>query len=287
MRLIPNAKSDKSGFESLLKRLCLKETYCKKISFDKSSDIDDNMCAILGAIIRGLGYTIDFEGCNDNMRKRLQSNGFLYVCDTENSKEISPNAIPYIEITRDDYNKQSRKTLDYIQHHILLTSHVPMISEQVKDKLQDAIHEFFANAFGHTMCECVHACGKWDRIQQVFHITIVNLGNTIQENVCHYLNREFSADESLKWAMVRGNSTKTTDSGGLGLSIIQEFVEKNEGKFYLISGEGIMQMDGNQSFFSKMDTFFPGTIVNLVFNLKDEKRYIVSSEDRTKVNFEW
>ena len=70
-----------------------------------------------------------------------------------------------------------------------------------------------------------------------------------------FLNSNWSADDSLRWAMVKGNSTKLDDTGGLGLSIIQEFVEKNEGDFYLISGEGFMQMCGKQSSFSKMDTF--------------------------------
>lgn len=287
MPIIPLVKSEKLGFVDLLECLDEKKTVERKIFFDEKSDMDDNMCAILGAFVRGLGYTVAFEGCNENLRKRFANNGFIDVAGQVASNEFPQGSIPYIEITRDDYNKQSRKTLDYIQHHILLSTHVPVISEQVKDKLQDAIHEFFANAFGHTKCTCVHACGKWDRVRKAFHITIVNLGDTIQDNVNRFLNSNWSADDSLRWAMVKGNSTKLDDTGGLGLSIIQEFVEKNEGDFYLISGEGFMQMCGKQSSFSKMDTFFPGTIVNLVFNLKDEKRYIVSSEDRTKVNFEW
>lgn len=288
MIVLQSIKSSPEGFRNLLNCLLQERDLPNKtINFDESSKLDDNMCAVLGALVKGMGYSISFANCNELLKASLSSNGFLYILSTSLPPTISSEAIPYIEIERSDYNKQSKKTLDYIQHYILLAKHVPKISEQVKEKLQDAIHEFFANAFGHTDCSRVHACGKWDTSNNKFHITIVNLGNTIKKNVNVFLSKCLSADDAIKWALEKGNSTKTNDTGGLGFSIIQEFVEKNEGEFYLISGEGMLYMDGKEKFFSKIDSLFPGTIVNLVINLNDEKKYIFHSEDLSKVNFEW
>ena len=87
--------------------------------------------------------------------------------------------------------------------------------------------------------------------------------------------------------MVRGNTTKKDDTGGLGLSVITEFVEKNEGEFLLISGNGALCRRGNIPCYEDIGQFFPGTFVNLVFNLSDPKRYTKNDENLSTVNFEW
>ena len=250
------------------------------------SNMDENLCAVLGAFHKGELISIK-TGSEPPIK--FKNNLFVRtLCpEAECEKNIGKNVIPYFEIEKNDYNTQNQNVLDYIQHYILLTEHVPTISEQVKNLLQDAILEFFSNAFIHTECERVYACGRWDQTENMFHLTIVNIGKTFQENVAEYLHTGVSSKEAIKWAMVRGNTTKKGDSGGLGLSVITEFVEKNEGEFLLISGDGALCRHGNTPCYEDINVFFPGTFVNLVFNLKDTKQYVKTDENRSTVNFKW
>ena len=113
------------------------------------------------------------------------------------------------------------------------------------------------------------------------------MGKTFQENVSEFLHIGICPEDAIKWAMVKGHTTKVGDTGGLGLSVITEFVEKNEGEFLLISGNGALCMHGKNPIYERTSSFFPGTFVNLVFNLSDPKRYIKTDENQSTVNFEW
>lgn len=277
-------KSNVQGIQRILEIIA--SSHNDDICLSHFSNMDENLCAVLGAFHKGksVAIKIDLESPT-----KFKNNLFIRaLCpETECEKNIGKNVIPYFEIEKNDYNTQNQNVLDYIQHYILLTEHVPTISEQVKNLLQDAILEFFSNAFIHTECDRVYACGRWDQTENKFHLTIVNIGKTFQENVNEYLHKGFSSKEAIEWAMVRGNTTKKDDTGGLGLSVITEFVEKNEGEFLLISGNGALCRHGNIPCYEDIGQFFPGTFVNLVFNLKDTKQYIKTDENRSTVNFEW
>lgn len=275
----------KSNIEGVLKILKILSSK-KDIELTTFSQMDENLCAVLGAFYKG-GRNIFL--LNQGIPPRLKNNRFVDALNSEQKKEnpLGNDIIPYFEIEKCDYNKQNENIQSYIQHYILLTTHVPLISEQVKDLLQDAILEFFDNAFIHTDCQRVFACGKWKKHEKVFYLTIVNLGKTFQENVSAFLRERVPSEKAIEWAMQRGNTTKVGDTGGLGLSVIAEFVEKNEGNFMLISGNGALCMHGKNQQYNEICGFFPGTFVNLMFNLSDPKRYVKTDENRSTVNFEW
>ena len=275
-------KSNISGVQKILEILSSKSN----VELSCFANMDENLCAVLGAFHKNgnTSFLID-----TNAPSKFKRNLFIASLRSKSNLEyaIDKDVIPYFEIEKNDYNTQNKKLLHYIQHYILLTNHVPSISEQVKNLLQDAILEFFDNAFIHTDCKRVFACGKWNQSDKEFYLTIVNLGKTFQENVSEFFNSQISAEKAIEWAMVRGNTTKVKDTGGLGLSIITEFVEKNEGDFLLISGNGALCRHGKIPRYEKICSFFPGTFVNLVFNLSDPKRYTKNDENLSTVNFEW
>ena len=275
----------KSNVEGVLKILEILSSK-KDIELTTFSQMDENLCAVLGAFCKdGRNIFLLSQG----IPPKLKNNRFVDALSSEQKNEgpLGKDDIPYFEIEKCDYNKQNKNIQFYIQHYILLTTHVPLISEQVKDLLQDAILEFFDNAFIHTDCQRVFACGKWNQHEKVFYLTIVNLGKTFQENVSAFLHEQMPSEMAIEWAMQRGNTTKVGDTGGLGLSVIAEFVEKNEGDFMLISGNGALCMHGKNQRYDEIHGFFPGTFVNLVFNLSDPKRYVKTDENRSTVNFEW
>ena len=116
---------------------------------------------------------------------------------------------------------------------------------------------------------------------------LANGDKEIADKIGAYLGKNLASEQAIQWAMVMGHSTKLRDSGGLGLSIITELVRMNEGEFLLISGDGVLCMHGSESNYEKISGFFPGTFVNLVFDLSDPKKYMKTDENQSTVNFEW
>jgi hypothetical protein len=114
------------------------------------------------------------------------------------------------------------------------------------------------------------------------------LGNTIQKNVSEYLKSNISGKEAIIWAISENNTTKPKSNnipGGLGLKIMLEFVKMNKGKVQIVSGDGYWQFDKNGEFSNKLEVSFPGTIVNLEFNLDDSSFYYLKNETAKDILF--
>lgn len=80
--------------------------------------------------------------------------------------------------------------------------------------------------------------------------------------------------------MEKGNTTKTgSNPGGLGLSIIFEFIKINGGKIQVISSNGFYEFSNNKILTKKLNYTFDGTLVNLRFNLNDNNYYSLIEEE--------
>lgn len=105
--------------------------------------------------------------------------------------------------------------------------------------------------------------------------TIVNLGTTIGENVEKYLrglNKQLPQN-NITWAVKSGNSTKIEVSGGLGLSLMQEFIYYNEGKYQIVSGNEFWELNNRSVGEEKFNESFPGTIINIEIDQNDTSFY--------------
>lgn len=113
-------------------------------------------------------------------------------------------------------------------------------------------------------------------------MTIVNLGKTIPDNVNEFFRKTnkkpLESDvDCVEWAFGDGNTTKTT-TGGLGLFILQSFIDLNKGKIQIVSGRAFVEYE--QGKFSKdlLEKQFPGTIINVEFNANDKNSYCLKNE---------
>lgn len=88
-----------------------------------------------------------------------------------------------------------------------------------------------------------------------------------------------SGSDAIEWAMKSGNTTKTgSNPGGLGLGLIFEFIEKNNGKIHIVSADGYYEFSNNLVIKEKLNFSFSGTMVNLRFNLNDKNYYFLQEE---------
>ena len=141
----------------------------------------------------------------------------------------------------------------------------------------------------HGNCAYVHSCGEFiaGDSYPTLDMTIVNCGTTIHERVRTYLRvkgiEQVNSCESLLWAIEEGNTTKDVP-GGLGLYMIKDFIRRNGGGLQIISADAMFEYRDGEAFTTILDNYFPGTIVNMKFNVNDKKIYYLGPED--KVNIE-
>ena len=115
-----------------------------------------------------------------------------------------------------------------------------------------------------------------------------DLGKTIKENVEEYAYRKgMYIENPLGWALEQGNSTKETNTpGGLGFSLLLDFLELNKGEFTLISDNQCFQLDSKRRRrYKEMKMPFPGTIVTITINLNDDYEYHLSDMKDATITF--
>lgn len=110
--------------------------------------------------------------------------------------------------------------------------------------------------------------------------SIVDVGLTISDNVVEYLNERNKKlpDNCIEWAVQPEHSTKRVNSGGIGLSLMHDFIFYNRGKFQIISGDEFWELNAQEIDKRKMDYFFPGTIINIEIDQNDGNYYKYTPE---------
>ncbi|MCV9387429.1 hypothetical protein [Reichenbachiella ulvae] len=254
----------------------------KRVFFDfrRTTWFEANLCAVLGAIRELLlknGKSFDVTNIGGSIKTILQKNKFL--CDfghfgmhdqyntTVSYQKFNPTA--------------DGAFMTYIKNEMLAKPDFPSHSPALGKKISESIFELYENARTHGNCDLLHTCGQYfpQKIPARLDITIVDMGITIKKNVKEYLNQPLSGVEAIVWALQYGNTTKTGNiSGGLGLDIMFKFIQENNGKVQIISSDGYWESRRGAISTHIFENFFPGTIVNIEFNLSDTNSYLLKEE---------
>lgn len=276
--------SDHTGYEFLANISLKSWSFTKyEIIFDFSNTalFQENLCSPLGALIADLKKrknNIRFIGLNENIEKIFRNNGFLKLLDS--NIKVPNSSFSTIEFKKFSLEDTTRFQ-DYINDHLIAIKDFPHISELLKKKINKSIWEIFNNAHTHGKCKYVYTCGQYSTDEMKFFFTISDMGITIRKNVNDYFKSgsDISGKNAILWAVEAGNTTKSGSTpGGLGLSLIREFLALNEGGIQIISSNGYWQEKNGSTFVHTFKNRLLGTIVNFEFNLNDKKTYILSSE---------
>ncbi len=272
------------GYELLLRLhndLSAAQNQIIHISFKYVIWLEANLCAILGAIIEELetrGNIVKLIDCEKFHQKSdiLSRNGFFkhYGVQISTTREHK-TPISYRMFKEKDaipYNQ-------YIQAELIDNPEFPRHSERLGKKIKENIYELFENARTHGKCNHIHTCGQFYPNKQKLHITIVDTGETITNNVQRFLKHKISPSECIHWAMQLGNTTKKGNiPGGLGLGLIFEFINLNKGKIQIISSNGYWELREGKVTKEDINFSFSGTIANLEFDLSENKMYLLQEE---------
>lgn len=237
--------------------------------------VDANMAAALKAIEARAEINesvLLYDGVRPGVRDALRRNGFFTDARHNVSEEL---CIPLKSFAL----TEAKKFAEFTSHHFL-RHQIPLMSLGVRDKFFEGIDELFNNAAIHSKARFpVYVCGQVFPSEKRLDFTIVDLGIGFRENVERYLNEEIGAAAAIAWGMERDNTTRAGDiPGGLGLSILREFVEKNGGELMIYSDKGYWSHSNRGVSAEGIDVRFPGTFVTLEIKLDDEKIYFLEDE---------
>jgi len=251
------------------------------LDFEICLFFEGNMCAVLGSILEDAklrGNKIFLTNVPPNIKGFMFRNKFLKNFDNNREElPINNSSIYYQKFVIED----EIGVKNYVEQELFNKQGMPEISHLLKKEIVKSIFEIYANALTHGRSFHVFSCGQVfaRRSPPVINFTFVDLGRTIKSNVDQYLNSELLGHEAILWATSNENSTKVDNhSGGLGLKLIKNFIRLNRGKFQIVSGTGFWEETNERTFMMDISNSFPGTIVNLVFNLSDQNKYYLAGE---------
>lgn len=279
---IGTIRSDCRGFSSLAKLLEItKDISMDQVDLDfrRCSWFDANMTAPLYVLISRLRNALNIitlQNLPEKIETILKRNEFLSTFNMEKLSDHFQTTLPF-KTFKPHATEQFN---DYLSAY-LHGKGIPSMSKALSKRFQQSLLEIFLNAKLHSDSDSsVFVCGQLYPQKHKLDFTIADAGIGIWDNVRRYTKQEdLDSCDAIKWALADGNTTKTTHQpGGLGFKLIQEFVQKNQGKLQIVSRFGYYELSGSEPLFAKMDNDFSGTCVNIEINTDDRKTYCLQSE---------
>ncbi len=238
-----------------------------------------NMSAALGAILDLLAEDVNeikIDHIKPDVEKILLKNDFLTYYGRQRAIDTNRTTIKYQKLKPTD----GKYFKTYVIEE-LLNPHIgdlPRMSAGVKEKIVEAIYEIFVNAQIHSESSHIYTCGQFFPNKNKIEFTIVDTGIGFKERVNRRFGTDISAEKAIQWAVQDKKTTKIEISGGIGLAVLKEFIEKNKGKMQIVSDNGFYQFDSSGVVLKTFSGKFPGTIVNLQFMTNDTTSYSLKSE---------
>lgn len=240
----------------------LKDISNGNIHFDFSENnwFEANLVSILAAIVEKLKerkckvhlYDVDVL-----VQRIFKKNGFYDYYNLGKLQDSYDTTIPFevFNVLEDE------KFTSYLDNNVLPIINLKL-GEFERRKFKNSLQEVFVNTNEHAESENVYTCGQYYYKKKKAAFTIVDTGVTIGKNV-RKLRYKLSDSESIDWATQFGNTTKVNEVGGIGLHLITQYL-KNNGSLQILSGNGYWEYNGEEVHKIELDSFFNGTIVNIV-----------------------
>lgn len=279
---LPEIRHNQAGFEALV---CLyaqtKDCFFDNIEIDMSTTswFDADLCAAFGAILYRLSEnvnTVNLTNIQSGVEVILSKNGFLSNYGRKKVPDTWGTTIPY---QRFDV-KDDRYFASYIESELVQRSEIPTMSLGLLKKFRESIFEIFSNAVLHSQTEMgIFSCGQFFPKRNRLDFSVTDLGIGIRRNVNENAGLDLTPEGAITWATEGSNTTKRGQiPGGLGLKLLGEFIDWNDGRIQIVSDAGYWQQAGGQTVTARLIEPFPGTVVSVEINTADMRSYALSSE---------
>lgn len=283
---IPRLNDFPSDFEQLFKIWNLVNDYYLDVRFDFSrcGFLRPNAVAFLGGLARLIEsrngkVVFDWSTLRDSwVKTTIRQNGFASAFG-ELSAPWDGNSIPY----REDRTVDMNGIMDYLTYNWIGKGWVH-VSDRLRDAIAGRMWEIYSNAFEHSDTGIgVFSCGQHFPKNDTLLLSVIDFGQGIPAKIRNFVGTDpraqsLPADACLRWAFTRGKSTCTEDvARGLGLDLLKEFVQLNEGKLEVYSNEGYVIIDKSGERYENRNISFEGTVIHITLHC-DENLYQFSDE---------
>lgn len=239
-----------------------------KLNFEMSF-FDANMSALLLAMMQKLeadnGTLIDINMDQiDQKCEVLRRNGFAsYIEGSTRPADPRRSTVPLMTFRSTDVDAfVSYIENDFLKHRGLEGK----LSRSMERKIKDSYNELFCNVDLHAQTSRpLYTCGQFFPTKNQFKFTMVDVGVGFLENIERKDPSITTYDKAIEWAL-KGNSTKKGKTrGGTGLSTILSYCRDSKGQFHIVSGDCYWVFTGTKIEKFRLNQYFCGTTVHLIF----------------------
>lgn len=279
---LPQIRHDKRGYEALAQLWAQTESSSLDdidIDLRATSWFDADMCAPFGAILHRLSQnlnTIRLLNIRSDVEKILSKNGFLSHFGRAVIPDTWGTTIPY---QRFDV-KDDRYFAGYIEAEFVRRAEMPQMSPGLTKKFRESVFEIFSNAVIHSQTkQGIFSCGQFFPTRKDLDFSVADLGIGIRQNILDNKRLNLTSEAAIRWATEGRNTTKQGPiPGGLGLKLLGEFIDLNDGCIQIVSDAGYWRRRAGHITTASLSHPFPGTIVSLEINTADTQSYVLTSE---------
>lgn len=158
---------------------------------------------------------------------------------------------------------------EYLETKIFPERSDIVLNQHLKMAIQLCVAEVFRNAFTHSNCKEVFIAHFFSVYNRKLFVTVVSQGKTMRQLAAETNKKQQSGVEGIEWAVKNGSTSKKEHHKGIGLYTIRQFIQQNQGKIQIVSGDGVWKQVKSRTFSKQFEKEFPGSVVTLEFNLQE------------------
>jgi hypothetical protein len=230
--------------------------------------LDGNLCALLQSmlyrlnILNKLVFVADFEFIKENFNVLIR-NGFISLDESFIDDRKSTIGLRQFDVKKPD------EFIEYIKNDLM--NHRGLnLTEEMTERILYCFIEIFSNIELHSKTdEPFFACGQFFPENGTLKFSIVDIGNGFLPAISAKTNQVVNTSyDSILWALEERNTTKLDAPGGLGLTELRDYFNRNGGQLQIITGDAFWssEFDGNSVKYQSFLNPCFGTMINLVFS---------------------
>ena len=230
--------------------------------------IDANLCALLQSILvklneeNNLSFSADLNFIKQKFHV-LFRNGFISSHEPINDEQDS------VIILKSFNSKDKDGFIDYVKNELLSHGSMPKFESETHERIMDSLIELYNNIDSHSKSTYpFFVCGQYFPTQKKIVFSMVDLGEGFLPPINIKTKGEVSNSfESIIWALEKRHTTRIGTPGGLGLTELHDYCDKNNGVLQIITGDTYWSSDLKNTIFDKrtFEKSYVGSIVNLHF----------------------
>ncbi|RXQ97690.1 ATP-binding protein [Ancylomarina salipaludis] len=232
-------------------------------NFQETKLIESNLFAVIGSLI------MDLERRRNKVRLINFQDSILNLFYTKKMIKGGMKKDVWKSLIKCQFflSPDEEQLTDYLENKIFPERPAVALNPQLKMAIELCVAEIFRNAFAHSNRKEVFISHYVSVHNKKLIISIVNKGANMQQLATSALKKAQNGMGAIKWAVDSGTTSKPFKHNGMGLFTIRQFIEQNDGKIQIISGNGVWKQVKHRKFTKLTRKEFPGTIVTLEFNV--------------------